>query len=50
MELTGLFMFILDEELNSPAYPEDFQEVEVKDEPLEYDAVSCDLFTTSIQC
>ena len=38
-----LFMFVLDEELDSPAYPEDFQEVVVKDEPLEYDAVSCDL-------
>ena len=37
-------MFVLDEELDSPAYPEGFQEVEVKDEPREYDAVSCDLF------
>ena len=39
-----LFMFVLDEELDSPAYPEDFQEIEVKDEPMEYDAVSCDWF------
>ena len=42
--LTRLFMFVLDEELDSPAYPEQFQEVEVKDEPVEYDAVSCNLF------
>ena len=39
-----LFMFILVEELGSPAYPEDFQEIEVKEEAMEYDAVSCDLF------
>ena len=32
------------EELDSPAYPDDFQDVEVKEEPMEYDAVSCDLF------
>ena len=45
MGLTHLFMFVfLVEGLASPAYPEDFQDVEVKDEPLEYDAVSCDLF------
>ena len=44
MGLTDLFMYVLDEELDSPAYPEDFKEVEVKDEPMEYDAVSCDLF------
>ena len=44
MGLTHLFMFVLDEELDPPAYPEVFQEVEVKDEPMEYDAVSCDLF------
>ena len=37
-------MLVLDEDLDSPAYPEDFKEVEVKDEPMEYDAVSCDLF------
>ena len=37
-------MFDLDEEYESPAYPEDFHEVEVKDEPLEFDAVSSDLF------
>ena len=42
MGLTNLF--ILEDELDSPAYPENFQEVEVKDEPMEYDAVSCDLF------
>ena len=39
-----LFMFVLVEELDSPAYPDDFQEIEVKEEPMEYDAVSCDLF------
>ena len=44
MGLTDIFMFVLDEELDSPAHPEDFQEVEVKDEPMEYDAVSRDLF------
>ena len=27
--------------LSSPIYPPDFQEVEVKDEPLEPDTVSC---------
>ena len=43
MGLTDLFMFVLDEELDSPAYPENFQEVEVKDEPIEYDSVSCDM-------
>ena len=43
MGLTYLFMFVLDEELDSPAYPENFQEVEIKDEPMDYDAVSCDL-------
>ena len=37
-------MFVSVEELDSSAYPEDFQEVEVKDELMEYDAVSCDLF------
>ena len=41
---TYLFMFVLVEELDSPAYPEDFQEVDVKDEPMEYDAVSYNLF------
>ena len=40
MGFTYLFMFVLVEECDSSAYPEDFQEVEVKDEPLEYDAVS----------
>ena len=44
MQFTYLFMFVLVEELDSPAYPEDFQEVEVKEEAMEYDAVSCDLF------
>ena len=46
MGFTYLFMFVLDEKLDSSAYPEGFQDVEVKDEPFEYDAVSCDLFTT----
>ena len=44
MRFTYLFMFVLAEELDSPAYPEDFQEIEVKEEAMEYDAVSCDLF------
>ena len=44
MVLADLFMFVIDEELDSPAYPKDFQEVEVKDEPMDYDAVSRDLF------
>ena len=43
MGLTDLFLFVLDEELDSPANPEDFQEVEVKEEPMETDDVSCDL-------
>ena len=43
MGLTNLFIFVLDEELDSPAYPANFQEVEVKDEPMEYDAVSCEV-------
>ena len=42
MGLTYLFMFVSVEEMDSPAYPDDFQDVEVKDEPFEYDAVSCD--------
>ena len=46
MGFTYLFMLVLDEKLDSSAYPEGFQDVEVKDEPFEYDAVSCDLFTT----
>ena len=33
-------MFVLVDELDSPAYPDDFHEVDVKDEPFEYDAVS----------
>ena len=37
-------MFVSVEELDSPAYPDDFQDIEVKPEPFEYDAVSCDLF------
>ena len=40
---TYLFMFVLVEELDSPAYPEDFQEIEVKEEAMDYDVVSCDL-------
>ena len=44
MGFTYLFMFILVEKLDSSAYPEDFLDVEVKDEPIEYDAVSRDLF------
>ena len=37
-------MFVSDEKLDSPAYPDDFQDIEVKHEPFEYDAVSSDLF------
>ena len=43
MGFTYLFMFVLVEEWDSPAYPDDFQEIEVKEDPMEYDAVSCDL-------
>ena len=44
MRFIYLFMFVLVEELDSPAYPDDFQDIEVKDEPFEYDAVSFNLF------
>ena len=37
---TYLFMFVLFEGLGSPIYRDDFQDVEVKDEPLEPDTVS----------
>ena len=36
-----LFMFILIEGLGSQIYSDDFQDVAVKDEPLEPDTVSC---------
>ena len=36
-------MFVSVEELDSPACPDNFQEMEVKDGLIEYDAVSCDL-------
>ena len=36
-----LFMFVVDEELDFPAYPEVFQEEEIKVELKECDAVSC---------
>ena len=48
MRFTYLFMFVLVEELDSSAYPEDFQEIEVKEEPMEYDAVSMICFRTLI--
>ena len=35
-------MFALFKELGSPIYPDDFKDVEVKDEPLEPDTVSCE--------
>ena len=44
MVLTFLFMFVLVEEFDSSAYPVDLLDVEVKDEPMEYDGVSCDFF------
>ena len=44
MGFTYLIMFVLAEESDSPGYPEDFQEIEVKEEAMDYDAVSCDLF------
>ena len=44
MGFTYLFIFVIVEKLNSPAYPDDFQDIDVKDEPFEYDSVSCDLF------
>ena len=37
-------MYVSVAEWDSPAYPDDFQDVEVKDEPMEYDSVSCDSF------
>ena len=40
IEFSYLFMFISVDELDTPAYPDDFQEVKVRDNPLEYDAVS----------
>ena len=43
MGFTYLFMFVLVEESDSPGYPEDFQEIEVKEEAMDYDVVSCDL-------
>ena len=48
MGFTYLFMSVLVEELDSPTYPEDFQEIEVKEEPIEYDAVSMICFSTLI--
>ena len=44
MGLTFLFMFVSVEDLDFSANPEDFVKVEVKDEPMGYDAVSCTLF------
>ena len=41
MGLAKLSMFVSFEGLCSPIYPDDFQDVEVKDEPLEPDTVSC---------
>ena len=43
MGFTYLYMFVSAEESDSPAYPEDFQEIEVKEEVMDYDVVSCDL-------
>ena len=40
LEFTYLFMIIVVEELDCTANPEDFQEIDVKDEPFENDAVS----------
>ena len=34
--------------LSSPIYPPDFQDVEVKDEPLEPDTVSCKLIPQNL--
>ena len=34
--------------LDYPIYPVDFQDVEVKDEPLEYYTVSCKHFTVEL--
>ena len=42
MILTYLFMFVLFAELGSPIYPDDFHYLEVKDEPLEHENVSCE--------
>ena len=40
----NLTMFVLVEELDPTTYPEEFHFVEVKEEPIEYKAVSCDMF------
>ena len=40
--LAYLFMFVLFAGLGSPIYPDDFHYVEVKDEPLEQENVSCE--------
>ena len=45
MDLTYLFMFVLFAELGSPFYPDDFQDIEVKDEPLEPDTVGCKILS-----
>ena len=34
--------------LDYPIYPVDFHDVEVKDEPLKYDTVSCKYFTIEL--
>ena len=42
-----LFLFALFVELGSPIQPDDFQDLEVKDELLESDIVSCAYMQTS---
>ena len=42
MVLAYPFMFVLFAELGSPIFPDDFKDVEVKDEPLQHDNVSCE--------
>ena len=42
-----IYTFVSDEELHSPANPKDFQEVDVKEEPFEYDALSGDRSITT---
>ena len=42
MKYNGEFLLVSFAELGSPIYPDHFQDVEVKDEPLENDTVSCE--------
>ena len=47
---TEVNLFIAVEELDSPVCPEDFLEVKIKEEPLEWDAVSCEAISAYVRC